>query len=62
MKTIYLKITVMMLFISGILFLSSCKKDDDPTPDPNTPPVASFEVTPVVGSSSRFNGKMGLDK
>ncbi|MCK4406760.1 MAG: PKD domain-containing protein [Bacteroidales bacterium] len=49
MKTIYLKITVLILFVSGILFLSSCKKDDDPTPNPNTQPVASFEVTPVVG-------------
>jgi len=38
-----------ILLSAFVLAFTACKKDDDPTPDTNTPPVASFEVTPVVG-------------
>ncbi|MBC8487511.1 MAG: PKD domain-containing protein [Bacteroidetes bacterium] len=38
-----------ILLSAFVLAFTACKKDDDTTPDTNTPPVASFEATPVVG-------------
>ncbi|MCF8229222.1 MAG: PKD domain-containing protein [Bacteroidales bacterium] len=43
---------LMLLMAASMLVVTSCKDDDDDDPDPqptNTKPVASFEVTPVVG-------------
>ena len=62
MNVLYFRTILLMLFASGLLFVSSCKKDND---DPiNTAPLASFEISPVtseIGENINFDASGSTD-